>query len=134
MSLIVIDTSVWARLRNPAIAAAVTEAIAANAVAMTEPLLLELLRSARDEKELCALREEYAALHQIPLSAEIASRSLEVQTALAKRGHHRAASPVDLLVAAAAESVGAEVWHCDRDYELIAEVTNQTHRRFAAAG
>lgn len=132
MSLVVIDTSIWARLRNPAIAAAVTEAIAANAVAMTEPLLLELLRSARDEKELLALREEYAALHRIPLSAEIAERSLEVQAALAGRGHHRAASPVDLLVAAAAESVGAEIWHCDRDYELIAEITRQAHRRFAA--
>ena len=35
------------------------------------------------------------------------------------------------MVAAAAESVGAEVWHCDRDYELIAEVTKQAHRRFA---
>ena len=131
MSLIVIDTSVWARIRSSAIAAAVTEAIAANEVAMTEPLLLELLRAARDAKELLALREEYGALHQIPLSAEIAARSLEVQAALARRGHHRAASPVDLMVAAAAESVGAEVWHCDRDYELIAEVTKQAHRRFA---
>jgi len=134
LSLIVIDTSVWARLRHPAIAAAVTEAIAANAVAITEPLLLELLRAARDAKELIALREEYDALHQIPLSAAIAARSLEVQAALARHGYHRAASPVDLLVAAAAESVGAEVWHCDRDYELIADVTRQPLRRFAAAG
>jgi len=132
LSLIVIDTSVWARIRNPAIALAVTEAIAANAVAMTEPLLLELLRAARDEKELLSLQEEYAALHHIPLSTEIAARSIEVQTALAKHGHHRAASPVDLLIAAAAESVGAEIWHCDRDYELIAAVTNQPHRRFHA--
>jgi predicted nucleic acid-binding protein len=131
VSLIVVDTSVWARIRNPAIAAAVTDAIAANAVAMTEPLLLELLRAARDEKELLALRDEYAALHQIPLSAAIAARSLEVQAMLARRGHHRAASPVDLMVAAAAESIGAEVWHCDRDYELIAEITGQPHRRFA---
>jgi predicted nucleic acid-binding protein len=132
MSLVVIDTSVWARVRSSAIATAVAEAIAVNAVAMTEPLLLELLRSARDEKELLELREEYAALHQIPFSAAIAARSLEVQAALARRDHHRAASPVDLMVAAAAESVGAEVWHCDRDYELIAEVTGQAYRRFSA--
>jgi predicted nucleic acid-binding protein len=130
VSLIVVDTSVWARIRNSSIAAAVTDAIAANAVAMTGPLLLELLRAARDEKELLALRDEYAALHQIPLSAAIAARSLEVQAMLARRGHHRAASPVDLMVAAAAESIGAEVWHCDRDYELIAEITGQPHRRF----
>ena len=78
MSLIVIDTSVWSRLRKPEIAAAVTEAIGANAVAM---------------------------------SCCFTSRP---------------------LIAAAAESIGAEVWHCDRDYELIAEVTSQQHRRFAA--
>jgi predicted nucleic acid-binding protein len=134
MSLIVIDTSVWARIRSPEIAAAVAEAIAANAVAMTEPLLLELLRSARDENELLALRDEYGALHQISLSAEIAARALDIQAALARRGHHRAASPVDLMVAAAAESVGAEIWHCDRDYELIVEVTKQPSRRFTATG
>jgi predicted nucleic acid-binding protein len=72
MSLIVIDTSVWARLRNPAIAAAVTEAIAANAVAMSEPLLLELLRSARDHKELLAFVKR--RLHRFRLP-EIAARS-----------------------------------------------------------
>lgn len=132
MSLAVIDTSVWARLHDATIAAAVTEAIAANAVAMTAPLLLELLRSARDAEDLRSLRDGYEALHQIPISAEIAARAVDIQALLSKRGHHRAASPIDLLVAAAAEAVGAEVWHCDRDYELISEVTRLKHRRFVA--
>ena len=32
-------------------------------------------------------------------------------------------------LAAAAESVDAELWHCDRHFELIAEVTGQRMRR-----
>ena len=36
---------------------------------------------------------------------------------------------MDLLAAAAAESVDAELWHCDRHFELIEEVTGQPMRR-----
>jgi len=43
-------------------------------------------------------------------------------------GYDRAPSPLDLL-AEAAEAVGAELWHCDRHLELIAEVTGQPVRR-----
>jgi predicted nucleic acid-binding protein len=129
MSLIVIDTSVWARLRQSAVAEAVVEAIESNAVAMPTSVLLELLRSARNADELRALSEEYSELHQIQLTAEVEQRALVVQASLSKKGYHRALSPVDLLTAAAAESVGAELWHCDRDFELVAEATGQRARR-----
>ena len=33
------------------------------------------------------------------------------------------------LAAAAAESVGAALWHCDRHFELIAQVTGQLQER-----
>ncbi|MFB9853125.1 PIN domain-containing protein [Micromonospora andamanensis] len=38
------------------------------------------------------------------------------------RGHHRAASPVDLMVAASAAEYGATVLHYDRDFDRLAEV------------
>ena len=38
------------------------------------------------------------------------------------RGHHRAASPVDVVVAAAAAEYSATVLHYDRDFDLLAEV------------
>jgi predicted nucleic acid-binding protein len=34
-----------------------------------------------------------------------------------------------LLAAAAAAEVGIELWHCDRHFELIAELTDQPMRR-----
>lgn len=129
MSLVLIDTSVWARHNQPQVRQAVAEAIEANSVAMVLPVMLELLRSARDHAELLALAEEYEALHVIPLEPDLGERALAVQAALARRGYHRGPSPVDLLTAAAAESVGAELWHCDKHFELIAGVTGQPVRR-----
>ena len=129
MSLVLIDTSVWARQNQPRVRQAIAEAIDANAVAMVIPIMLELLRSARDHAELLALAEEYEALHLIPLEPELGKRARSVQAALARRGYHRGPSPVDLLTAAAAESVGAELWHCDKHFELIAQLTGQPLRR-----
>ena len=129
MTLVLVDTSVWARVKEPPIAKAVVSAIEANAVVMTSPILLELLRSARSADELQELAAEYDALHHVELTPAIVARARTVQAALAKRGHHRGPSPVDLLAAAAAEAVGAELWHRDRDFELIAQATGQPQRR-----
>src|SRR5205823_4800180 len=112
-SLVLIDTSVWARVSEPAIAARVAKAIDANAVVMTDPILLELLRSARSAGELAELAAEYDALHHVELTPRMMQRARTVQAQLAKRGHHRGPSPVDLVAAAAAEAVGAELWHRD---------------------
>ncbi|MEW5737642.1 MAG: PIN domain-containing protein [Myxococcota bacterium] len=129
MSLVYVDTSVWARVGQPLVAEALSEAISVGSVVMTRLLMLELLRSARDPAEHRALREEYESLHGLELTAEHLERAVEVQALLARRGYHRGPSPVDLISAAAAESVGAVLWHCDRDFELIAEVTRQPLRR-----
>jgi predicted nucleic acid-binding protein len=129
LSLVLIDTSVWARQSQPQVRQAVADAIDANAVAMVVPVLLELLRSARNHAELLELAEEYEALHVVPLVPDLGRRARTVQAALARRGSHRGPSPVDLLTAAAAESIGAELWHCDRHFELIAQFTGQPVRR-----
>jgi predicted nucleic acid-binding protein len=46
-------------------------------------------------------------------------RALAVQGPLARRGRHRLPIP-DLLIAAAAESVGLSVLHHDADFDRIA--------------
>ena len=60
--------------------------------------------------------------HQTPA---IEDRAVAVQMMLAERGHHRAASIPDVLVAATAELAGLTVLHVDKDFQLIAEVTGQ---------
>ena len=129
MSLVLADTSVWARIRQPEVGRLLGRAIRRNDLVTILPLTLELLRSARDVEQLRVRARRYAALREIVLTSELGRRALEVQQSLAERGYHRGPSPVDLLAAAAAESVGAELWHCDRHFELIAAVTGQPHRR-----
>ena len=96
---------------------------------MFAPVALELLRGTKDKRELERDARRYDMLPVVSLTPALAQRARDVQQRLAWRGYHRGPSAVDLLSAAAAESVGAELWHCDRHFELIAEVTGQPMRR-----
>jgi len=57
-------------------------------------------------------------------------RAVQVLRLLAGRGHHRAPSIPDLIIAAIAESAGLVVLHRDEDLDLIAQVTGQPVQRF----
>ena len=129
MTLAVADTSVWSRRAQPLVGGVLARAIEADEIGTIDPIVLELLRSVRDAHDLVSLAAEYGALHRIEVTPAISARAREVQRALSFRGYHRGPSAVDLLAAAAAEDVGAELWHCDRHFELIAEVTGQPLRR-----
>ncbi len=59
------------------------------------------------------------------LTPSIEDRAIEVQLRLAERGHHRAPSIPDLLIAATAELAKLTVLHHDKDFELIAQITGQ---------
>ena len=111
------------------VAVELAEALESNRVVMTTVIELELLRAARSAHALGGLAREYGVLRRIPVSTSIEARAVEVLGELAWRGYHRGPSPVDLMAAAAAEDAGAELWHCDRRFELIAEVTAQPMRR-----
>lgn len=63
------------------------------------------------------------------LTPAIEDRALEVQLILAGKGHHRAPSIPDLLIAATAELAGLTVLHLDKDFDLIAKLTSQTSER-----
>jgi predicted nucleic acid-binding protein len=57
-----------------------------------------------------------------------------VQHGLVSRGHHRGPTPVDLLIAAAAELFGLTLLHYDRHFDLIAGVTGQPCEWLALRG
>jgi predicted nucleic acid-binding protein len=126
---ILADTSVWMRRAQPEVSQTLAGALAAGIVVTTAAIELELLSTARDAHEHRELAREYRVLPRVPLGSRVEQRALDVQTALVRRGYHRGPSPVDLLAAAAAEDAGTELWHCDRHFELIAEVTRQPMRR-----
>lgn len=63
------------------------------------------------------------------LTPRIEDRAVQLQSMLAARGQHRAPSIPDLLVAATAELANLTVLHLDKDFELIAELTDLATER-----
>lgn len=59
------------------------------------------------------------------LTPRIEARAIDVQQQLADRGHHRAPSIPDLLIAATAELAGLTLLHVAKDFDLIASLTGQ---------
>jgi len=127
--LALLDTSVWARLRDGRITGRAADRLYARLergeLALTEPLLLEMRYSARDGADFALLAEELAALPLLKLDQAAIRRSLDAQAQLAALPDvsHRV-KPIDLLVAAAAERHAAAVLHYDADYDLLAERTD----------
>lgn len=118
-----LDTSVYARLRLPAVAAAVQPLRAAGRVARCGVLQLEALFGSRDPE--AEHRDLVAAFPVVPIHQADWDRAAEVMLALAASGRHRAAPLPDLLLAATAERARLIVLHYDHDYETIASVTGQ---------
>jgi predicted nucleic acid-binding protein len=128
--LALLDTSVWARLRDGRISGRAAEGlyrqIDQGELALTEPLLLlEMRSSARDGTDFRLLAEELDAMPLVPLETTAVRRSLAAQAQLAALPDvsHRVKT-IDLLVAAVAEHHGAVVIHYDADYQLLAERTD----------
>lgn len=130
----VADTSVFARLSRPLVAAAFAPLAAEGLVGVCAPVAFELGFSARNAADHRQLSQRLAAFPAVPVTDADHQRALNVQAALAARGQHRALSLVDALVAAAAEARQLSVLHYDRDFELIAGVTGQGHEWIVPRG
>jgi len=128
-----IDKSALVRLAHSADAPEWASRIERGLVRVSTVTRLEVGFSARSAKDLRTGRAR-PPLARMPveyLTPTIEDRAVEVQLALAERGHHRAVSIPDLLIAATAELAQLAVLHRDKDFDLIAEVTGQAVERLA---
>jgi predicted nucleic acid-binding protein len=126
-----IDKSALVRLGASADAGTWAERIERGLVRISTVTLLEVGYSARSAAEVRAgLYEPPIASMPVEYATPIAEdRAVEVLALLADRGHHRAPSVPDLLIAAVAEIAGLVVLHDDKHFELIAEITRQSVQR-----
>jgi predicted nucleic acid-binding protein len=92
-------------------------------IAICLPFLLQAGYSARDGRDHAALIDELRALPQVHSDRRVEDRALDVQSQLARVGHHRLA-PVDVIVAAIADVNHPGVLHYNSDYDLLAEKTD----------
>ena len=136
MAAYLIDTSVWHRRRAPAVIDRLADLFADDEVAITEPVRLEVLFSARSEQEYDAVTRELDGLRPAPCGNRELQRALEVQRLLAHKAglHHRSVKIPDLLVAATAELAGLSVLHYDEDYERVGALTGQSTEWIAERG
>ncbi|MGH3813197.1 MAG: PIN domain nuclease [Pseudonocardiaceae bacterium] len=120
-----VDKSAWARLAKPAVAQVVLPLLSAGRLAVCGMTELEVLYSVRSAEEHHRVRLELRGLERLPTPDEVWDRAVDVHSALAERGQHRAVAIPDLIIAAAAERHDISVLHYDRDFDVIAEVTGQ---------
>ncbi len=128
-----IDKSAFVRLAASVDAAVWANRIQRGLVRVTTATRLEIGYSARSGRDLRS-RVERPPLASMPiayLTPAIEDRAVAVQMTLADRGHHRAPSVPDLLIAATAELTGLTVLHADKDFDVIAELTGQDVERLA---
>ena len=130
----VADTSVFARLSKPAVAAAFAPLAAEGRIGVCAPVAFELGFSARNHEDYLALTERLSSFSAVPVTDGDQQRALEIQEALSARRQHRALSLVDTLVAATAEVRELTVLHYDADFELVAEITSQAHEWIVERG
>ncbi|MDQ1289076.1 MAG: hypothetical protein QG622_2642 [Actinomycetota bacterium] len=104
--------------------------LSAGVIAICPVVELEFLYSARS---LADRVDKQRLLTQVfpwvPMADRAFERAQEVQETLTRRGEHRSAGAVDLLIAATAERHQLIVLTQDRDFETVASVTGQPVRR-----
>jgi predicted nucleic acid-binding protein len=129
------DKSAIVHLGKPAVAARVVPLIMAGQVSTCGVVELEVLYSARTERDLLETRTERSiAYPRVAMSEADFARAEDVLALLAKRGHHRAVSLPDLLIAAVAERADLVVLHYDADFEIVAAITKQSVEWVAPQG
>ena len=131
MTAWLIDKSALVRLSSAADTAAWASRIDRGLVRISTVTRLEVGYSARTATDHRTLLTE-PPVSSMPveyLTPKIEDRAVELQLALAERGHHRAPSIPDLLIAATAELADLTVLHLDKEFELIAEMTGQPTER-----
>jgi predicted nucleic acid-binding protein len=123
---LLLDNSAWARLDQAAVEQERADEIAAwleqGRIATCLPFLLEAGYSARNARDHDELLSELMALPNVPIDDRVESRAIDAQRQLARAGHHRL-PPVDLIIAALADTHDLGILHYDNDYEIVSEKT-----------
>jgi predicted nucleic acid-binding protein len=105
----------------------------AGEIGRTSIIDLEVGCSARNGDEWSELTGVLGSFPLISFTQSHFDRALQVQALLASRSQRGRKIP-DLLVAAAAEEIGATVLHYDSDFDIISSVTGQPTEWVVPAG
>ena len=123
-NLYLLDTSVWLEVlppggANPDLHEQVDALLAADRVATTGMVRLELLGGARTEQEWDRLNGYLSALHQLPMEEETWQEAAQMGFQLRRQG---VTVPfTDLIIGAVAIRSDTVLLHRDRHFDLMAQ-------------
>lgn len=128
-----VDTSVLARASQSVVGERLVDLVTAGKLFTCRLLDLEVIYGTR-ARDVADVIIERQALPEAAITPEVMARAIQVAGLMAGAGLHRGAKPVDLVIAAAAESAGLTVLHYDDDYDRISRVTAQPSEWIAPRG
>jgi predicted nucleic acid-binding protein len=124
--VILVDTSAWVefdRATGSATDARLRDLIASGeSIAVTEPIVMELLARARDDRRESDLRRMLLAFHLVPFDA---ASDFNAAARVYRRCRAAGVTPrglIDCAIAAVAWRAGASLLACDRDLIQVARV------------
>jgi predicted nucleic acid-binding protein len=97
----------------------VDELLAADRVAITGIVRLELLGAARNDQEWDQLNDHVSALHQLPVEDETWQEAARIGFQLRRQGV--AVPYTDLIIGAVAIKTNSVLLHRDRHFDMIAQ-------------
>jgi len=126
--VIIVDTSVWIEFlegRGSSYDRHLAELIQADApIALTEVIYCEVLQGIRDDAVYANVRQ---ILQAFPILFLKGLRSVDHAAALyrtCRRKGYTIRSTVDCLIAAVCLDAGAELFHHDRDFDVLAKIAD----------
>lgn len=136
--MIVVDTSVWIEFfkgTGSSFDQHLAELIRVDApIALTEVIYCEVLQGIRDDSVHARVREILQAFPVLLLDGlRSADRAVALYRACRRRGL-TIRSTVDCLIAAVCLDAGAELFHHDRDFDVLAKVADLKLYRPASEG
>lgn len=126
------DTSAWHR--SGRIADRWEALLETDQIATCTPVALELLSSTRGPSDYRALAAALETVPWVVLDDAVDTAAREIQSRLATRSQHRGATPIDVLIAAAAAAAGLTLLHYDRHFDAIARTTGHPAEWIARRG
>ncbi len=133
--VLIADTSARARVSHPLVRDLWATALRGRQIATCSIVTLELLYSARDEREFTTIEAEQALLRDVSVAASAQRAAIGALRDLASDGPGQHRVPLaDALIAAAAQEAGVDVLHYDHHYERLAQVLHFTSVWIAPPG
>jgi predicted nucleic acid-binding protein len=134
MARILIDTSAWIEFYHPRGSAhvkqALQEALEHHEIALTAPIMIELLSGARTENDRELLQRDLETLIYLTVRWEEALAAAHLAWRLSRSG--RRVPTTDLLIAGVALVHGCEVWHFgDSHFKVIEDFGGPSQRDLA---